>query len=95
MTQPQIEASQGGVTLGAASEVVTIPLAADHVFSVPTTKGLIVVGPSGGGAIRCRLRDDEADITLPVPEGVFFMPVQLRIVRMAGTTATSIIGLLA
>ena len=84
----------GGVTLGAFSEVADYS-AADHVFTGPTTKGLIVVAPTGGGILQCRLRDDAVDRAMPVPEGQSFQPYQVAIVRMTGTTATQVIGLLA
>ena len=81
--------------LPTASEVVDVS-SADHAFTAfpdGVCRMLRVVGAAGGGAVTVRLADDDADLALPIGEGVEYMGFAIKHVRTAGTSGTtSIIG---
>lgn len=85
MTMAETISPVGSITYAAESEVADFS-AGDHEFSRPTEKGIRVVAGSGGGTLRCRMRLDDADVSLAFGEGVEHAPYQIVAIRRTGTS---------
>ncbi len=79
--------SAGGISAPFVRAFTITPHATNELTRV--TRG---VTATVAGNIACRFANDGADVTVPVLAGVVY-PYRLTHVRVAGTTATGIVGL--